>query len=126
DLFALMGRQSLAGRLALSGRTDLAEGQLADWQNVFTDRLYLELVRTGRDGEEAFNHFALHASAKRQIPVLASNDVRFLAPDDFQAHEARPSISSGPVLHAHKRPRVYSREQYLKSTESMFCPFADP
>ena len=125
DLFALVGRQSLAGRLALTGRTDLAEQHLADWQGVFGDRLYLELVRTGREGEEAFNAFALHASAKRQIPLVASNDVRFLAPEDFEAHEARACISSGRVLDDPKRPREYSREQYLKSPEAMCELFAD-
>ena len=125
DLFVLMGRQSLPGRTALSGRTDLAEQQLADWQAVFGDRLYLELVRTGRDGEEAFNAFALRVSSSRQIPVVATNDVRFLAPEDFEAHEARACISSGRVLDDPKRPREYSREQYLKSTQAMCELFAD-
>ena len=125
DLFALMGRQSLAGRLALSGRTDLASQQLADWQAVFGDRLHLELTRTGREGEAAFISFALQASAQRQIALVASNDVRFLSPDDFEAHEARACISSGRVLDDPKRPREYSREQYLKSPEAMCELFAD-
>ncbi len=52
NLFALAGRQSLAGRLALDGKHELAEQQLADWQRVFGDGLHLELTRTGREGEE--------------------------------------------------------------------------
>jgi DNA polymerase-3 subunit alpha len=61
------------------GPHDLAEQQLADWQRVFGDGLHLELTRTGRDGEEAFNQFALMAAGQRGLPVVASNDVRFLA-----------------------------------------------
>ncbi len=124
-LFALMGRQSLAGRLALGGRHDLAEQHLADWQRSFGNDLHLELTRTQREGEEAFNAFALHASAVRGIPAVASNDVRFLSPDDFDAHEARVCIASGRVLDDPKRPRDYSAEQYLKTAEQMAELFAD-
>src|SRR5687768_6096593 len=47
-LFALVGRHSLAGRLATSNRHELAEAWLADWQGSFGDRLHLELTRCGR------------------------------------------------------------------------------
>ena len=125
NLFALSGRDSLAGRLAAAGKHDLAEQQLADWQRVFGDGLHLELTRTGREGEEAFNQFALMAAGQRGLPVIASNDVRFLQPTDFSAHEARVCIASGRVLDDPKRPRDYSDQQYLKSSEEMCALFAD-
>ncbi|MFT3763066.1 MAG: DNA polymerase III subunit alpha [Pseudoxanthomonas sp.] len=124
-LFAIAGRHSLAGRLALSNRHDLAEGQLLEWQRVFGDDLHLELTRTSRDGEEAFNAFALHVAGKRGIPVVASNDVRFLDREGFEAHEARVCIASGRVLDDPRRPREYSDQQYLKSAEEMAELFAD-
>ncbi|MBD9537025.1 DNA polymerase III subunit alpha [Stenotrophomonas sp. STM01] len=124
-LFALAGRHSLAGRLVAEGRHDLAEQQLADWQRVFGDGLHLELTRTQREGEEAFNQFALMAAGQRGLPVVATNDVRFLSPEDFDAHEARVCISTGRVLDDPKRPREYSREQYLKTPEQMCELFAD-
>ncbi len=49
------------------------------------------------------------------IPLVASNDVRFLDASDFEAHEARVCIASGRVLDDPKRPRDYSDQQYLKS-----------
>ena len=124
-LFAIAGRQSLAGRLALANRHDIAEAQLDGLRRVFGDDLHLELTRTGRDGEEAFNAFALHASAKCGIPVVASNDVRFLDAAGFDAHEARVCIASGRVLDDSRRPRDYSPEQYLKSADEMAALFAD-
>ena len=124
-LFAILGRHSLAGRLALGGRHDLAELQIADWQRVFGDNVHLELTRCGHEGEEAFNAFALHAAAARGLPLLASNDVRFLDRDGFDAHEARVCIASGRVLDDPKRPRDYSVEQYLKSADEMGALFAD-
>ncbi|KAG0752965.1 hypothetical protein G6F24_013267 [Rhizopus arrhizus] len=89
------------------------------------DGLHLELTRTGREGEETFNQFALMAAGQRGLPVVASNDVRFLSPSDFSAHEARVCISTGRVLDDPKRPREYSDQQYLKSAEEMCALFAD-
>lgn len=124
-LILLAGRDSLAGRLAGEHRHDLAQQQLLDWQRAFDGNLCLELVRTGRDGEEAFNAFALHASAACGIPVVASNDVRFLDATGFDAHEARVCIASGRVLDDPKRPHDYSAQQYLKSADEMAALFAD-
>jgi len=59
------------------------------------------------------------------LPVVASNDVRFLRQDDFEAHEARVCINQGRVLADLKRPRDYSNQQYLKSPEEMATLFAD-
>jgi DNA polymerase-3 subunit alpha len=124
-LFALAGRHSEAGRLAAAGKHDLAAQWLADWQRHTDGRLHLELTRTQRDGEDAFNAFALHASSERGIPVIASNDVRFLDANGFEAHEARVCISTGRVLDDPKRPRDYSAEQFLKSSDQMETLFAD-
>src|SRR5690606_16194098 len=94
-------------------------------QGVFGDDLHLELTRTGRDGEEAFNGFALHASAKHGIPVVASNDVRFLDAAGFEAHQARVCIASGRVLDDPRRVRHVGDQQYLKSADEMAALFAD-
>ncbi len=124
-LFAIAGRQSLAGRLAVHNRSDLAQAQLAELRRTFGEDLHLELTRTGRDGEEAFNAFALHAAGKLGLPLIASNDVRFLDAEGFGAHEARACIAGGRVLDDPKRPRDYSAQQYLKTADEMAELFAD-
>ena len=123
-LFAIAGPQSEAGQLFASGRHDLAEQALAGLQAGFGERLHLELLRTGRPGEEAFNAFALDVAARRGIPVVASNDVRFLDAAGFDAHEARVCIASGRVLDDACCPHDYSAQQYLKSAEEMAALFA--
>lgn len=124
-LFALAGPQSEPGLLLAAGRPDHAEQALRDLQARFGERLHLELVRCGRPGEEAFNRFALDAAARLGIPLVASNDVRFLDPEGFEAHEARVCIASGRTLDDPKRPKEYSREQWLKPAEAMAALFAD-
>jgi DNA polymerase-3 subunit alpha len=124
-LFALAGRHSHAGQLVAGNRHDLALQWLHDWQRHFDDRIHLELTRCGFDAEEAFNGFALHASSERGIPVVASNDVRFLDADGFEAHEARVCISTGRVLDDPKRPRDYTAQQFLRDSGEMAALFHD-
>src|SRR5690349_8147795 len=124
-LFLLAGRNSEGGRLALAGKHDLAEQWVAQWQQATREGLYLELTRTAREHEDAFNAFALHASSRRGVPVIATNDARFLDQDGFDAHEARVCIATGRVLDDPKRPKDYSPEQYVKSSEQMSELFAD-
>ncbi|HHQ41590.1 MAG TPA: DNA polymerase III subunit alpha, partial [Chromatiales bacterium] len=59
------------------------------------------------------------------VGVVATNDVRFLRPDDYEAHEARVCIHQGRTLDDPRRPREYSPEQYLRSPEEMAERFAD-
>ncbi|HRP72260.1 MAG TPA: DNA polymerase III subunit alpha [Luteimonas sp.] len=124
-LFALAGRHSRPGQLFAGGRDDLAGQALADLQRVYGERCFLELTRCGRDGEAEFNDFALQAAGARSIPVVASNDVRFLDAEGFEAHEARVCIASGRVLDDPRRPKDYAPTQYLKSNEEMAALFAD-
>ena len=42
------------------------------------------------------------------FPVVATNDVRFLDSDDFDAHEIRVAIHDGFTLSDPKRPKHYS------------------
>ena len=98
---------------------------LSFWMTTFPDRYYLELQRTGRAHEEDYIQAALDIAEKNAIPVVATNDVRFLHPSDFEAHEARVCIHEGNILSDPKRPRFYSEQQYFRNTEEMKTLFAD-
>jgi len=124
-LIALLGRESEVARTAVNQGTDAAAPRLHLLANLFPDRLYLELTRCGREGEETWNNAALTLATQHDLPVIASNDVRFLKQEDFEAHEARVCIHQGRVLADPKRPRDYSDQQYLKTPEQMAELFAD-
>lgn len=119
------GRDGDVGQALLMGNKDLAEKRLQEWQAAFPNRYYLELQRTGREGEEDYIHAAIDLAVKYQVPVVATNDVRFVASSDFDAHEARVCINSGHVLADPKRPKPYSQQQYLRSPTEMQALFAD-
>jgi DNA polymerase-3 subunit alpha len=126
------------GLLAMSGAQEgdiglalLAEDKngvnesLAFWSALFPERFYIELQRTGRANEETYNQAALLFAEKNRLPVVATNDVRFIAKDDFEAHEARVCIHEGYTLADPRRPRLYSEQQYLRSPDEMAALFSD-
>ncbi|MBN2647225.1 MAG: DNA polymerase III subunit alpha [Thiotrichales bacterium] len=119
------GRVGDVGTALLNQNPELVNERLSWWQTYFPDRYYLELIRTGRDQEEFYLQLALEVAAKWQLPVVASNDVRFASEDDFEAHEVRTCIHDGFVLEDPKRPKRYSPQQYLRSSAEMVELFAD-
>ncbi|MDW8260061.1 MAG: DNA polymerase III subunit alpha, partial [Gammaproteobacteria bacterium] len=81
--------------------------------------------RVGRPGERMLIARTAALAAARHVPLVATNDVRFLSDSDFEAHEARVCIHDGTLLADPARPRKYTREQYLRSPREMAALFAD-
>ncbi len=124
-LIALTGRDGAAFRAALADNVEAALSSLNELKALFPDRLYLEVSRCERSGDEAWVQAATALARHRDLPLVATNDVRFLARADFAAHEARVCINQGRVINDEKRVRETSEEQYLKSTPQMRELFAD-
>ncbi|EMW7172917.1 DNA polymerase III subunit alpha [Vibrio fluvialis] len=119
------GKNGEIGRALLKGNQALVEKCVEFYQTHFADNFYLELVRTGRADEESYLHFALELAEQAELPVVATNDVVFIDPDQFDAHEIRVAIHDGFTLEDPRRPKNYSPQQYLRSEEEMCELFAD-
>jgi DNA polymerase-3 subunit alpha len=119
------GAQGDVADALLGGHPDRAEALLDGWLGVFGNRYYLELVRTGRENESKYIDLSVELAARKGVPVVATNDVRFLDSADFEAHEARVCIHDGRTLDDPRRPRLYSEEQYLRTPEEMADLFCD-
>ena len=124
-LILLAGRDSAIARACHDGHLPMAHQQINWLQRRFPERLYLEITRCGREGEEEWLQTAVALAGEAGLPLLASNDVRFVQQSDFDAHEARVCIHDGRVLADPRRPHDYSPEQYLKSPAQMAELFAD-
>ncbi len=113
------------GRALANAREHDAERSLDAWLELLPGRFYLELQRLGRPGEEVYIGGAVALAARRGAPVVATNDVRFLKPEEFESHEARVCIHDGALLADPGRVRRYSRQQYLRTPQEMAALFAD-
>ncbi|MGI2207507.1 DNA polymerase III subunit alpha [Shewanella baltica] len=113
------------GKALLKGNSTQVESLCEFYQTHFADRYFLELIRTGRPDEERYLHMAVILAQDKGIPVVATNQVVFLKPEDFDAHEIRVAIHDGFTLADPRRPKKYSEQQYLRSEEEMCELFAD-
>lgn len=119
------GKKGEIGRALVQGKADRAEALAREMMELFPDRFYMELQRTSRTDDETYLHLAVELAAKLDIPVVATNDVRFLKKDDYEAHEVRVCINAGWTLDDPRREVNYSDQQYLKSPKEMIELFAD-
>ncbi|MEC9259889.1 MAG: DNA polymerase III subunit alpha, partial [Pseudomonadota bacterium] len=119
------GMKGDIGQLLVKNNPKMLEENLAFYTNHFADRFYLEMVRTGRRGEEDYNHAAFALAEERGLPVVATNEVCFIDRDKFDAHEIRVCIHDGYTLDDKRRPKHYSEQQYLRSSEEMVALFED-
>lgn len=109
----------------LTNQKEESSAVLNRWTQLFPDRFYLELIRTGREDDERYLQAALALAGEANLPVVATNSVRFLVAEQFEAHEAKVCINDGRLLDDPRRPRHYSPEQYLRSAEEMVALFSD-
>jgi len=113
------------GQALVRGKLEEAVRALMRWRALCGDRFYLEVQRTGRAGEAAYSEAVLDLARAHGAPAVATNEVRFLTREEFEAHEARVCIREGALLADASRARRYSEEQYLKTPAEMSALFAD-
>src|SRR5690554_2679473 len=118
-------RHGELGQLLLADKQAEAQQLAQQFSQWFEQSFYLEVQRTSRPGDENCLHASVALANKLELPLVATNDVRFLHQSDFDAHEARVCIHDGAALDDPRRPRRYSDQQYLKSAEEMAALFSD-
>ena len=126
------------GLIALSGanlgeiglaliQNDVGQAHLlaTEWADLFPGRFYIEIQRAGHPNTEAVVQRSLMLASALHLPVVATQPVQFLNPEDYRAHEARVCIAEGYVLGDRRRPRQCTEQQYFKSQAEMAELFAD-
>ena len=125
-LIALSGAQySDVGVALMEGNLEQAEKYLQVWKTMFPNAFYLEVQRLGKVGEEQYLAGLIELAIESKTPVVATNDVRFISQDDFEAHEVRVCINEGRTLDDPRRTRNFTAQQYLKSSSEMSQLFCD-
>ncbi|NOR79758.1 MAG: DNA polymerase III subunit alpha [Methyloprofundus sp.] len=125
-LIALSGAMEGDVGIALLAEDKSPAKKLAQyWNKLFPQSFYLELQRIGKKNEESYIASAVSLATELELPVVATNNVRFLKTESFAAHEIRVCINQGRVIDDSRRPKDYTPQQYLRSSEEMQALFID-
>ena len=126
------GMEGHVGQSILAGNIPLTESRIKFFKSLFGEDFFIEVHRLGKTNEEEYNNAAIEISTKMNVPIVATNNVRFLmpldpevSPSDFEAHEARVCIQRGEILDDPRRSKDYVETQYLRTKEEMVELFSD-
>ena len=104
--------------LRRNNRSD-AENKIDQFTKYFKDDFVLEIQKTNREDELEFIKNILPLSIKKGIPIVATNDVLFSTQNDYEIHETKVCINTGKTLNDPNREKLFSDQQYFKSSEEM-------
>ncbi|MYF38949.1 MAG: DNA polymerase III subunit alpha [Gammaproteobacteria bacterium] len=119
------GSQGKIGRLLANSNIAGATQAAKELSEAYPNRFYLELTRTGRAHEEAYITHAVEISQELQIPLVATNDVRFIDEADYSTHETRYCVAHKQRIGSGAHEKLYSSQQYLRSPKEMSELFED-
>jgi DNA polymerase III subunit alpha len=124
-LIALSGGPNGPLDLAIAGgQSALAAARCERLQQLFGDRLYLELQRHGLAAERAAELALIQLAYAHGIPLVASNEPFFATREDYEAHDALLCIADGKLVADGDR-RQLTPEYRFKSRAAMAALFAD-
>ncbi len=118
------GRRSTFNRLLKDGDDRGANEFIDSLYKIFGDRLYIELIRTGYENDKKIEQNLIDIAFKKNIPLIATNDVYFLEKNMHEAHEVLLCIADGKYITQEDR-RKSSPENYFKSYHEMAELFSD-
>jgi DNA polymerase III subunit alpha len=118
------GPEGLPGRALLHGNRGLAEGLLERLLQIFPGRLYVELMRHGQVDEDEIEPALIEMALRLDLPLVATNDVHFLEPAEYEAHDVLLCIADGAQVAQEQRRRL-TPEHRFKSAGEMVELFAD-
>jgi len=108
----------VAGPLA-AGDPARAEANLARLQEIFGDRLYVEVMDHGIPGERRVMEGLVGLAGRHSLPVVATNDSHYVHRDEGLAHDAWLCVGSGRALDDPKRWSFQGEGYWLRSSAEM-------
>jgi DNA polymerase-3 subunit alpha len=108
----------------VAGQHPVALSRCQLLQQLFGDRLYIELQRHGMAGERLAEPQLIDLAYERGLPLVAANESFFAGRDDYEAHDALLCIAEGKLVADGER-RQLTPEHRFKTRAEMAGLFAD-
>ncbi|MDD3225426.1 MAG: DNA polymerase III subunit alpha [Clostridium sp.] len=94
------------------------------YKDIFKDGFYLEIQYQNMEVQLKLNEMQLKLSKELNIPLVATNDVHYIMPEDYKSHDVLLCIQTGKTVNDENRMRYPSDQFYLKSPEEMYKQFS--
>lgn len=104
---------------------NIADRSIQFYQNLFGDDFYLEVQRTGYKNEDKNIREILKQSTKYNIPVVATHNIEFDKPEDFEDHYHKTLFNTKGGICALDHEIKENSNQYYKTAEEMQELFKD-
>ncbi len=112
---------SRINRLLADGKREEAYAIAGKYKEIFKDRYYVELQKhPAFDLIEVLNKELITMARQLDLPLLATNDVHYLNPDDVEAQDALLCVQTRKLISDEKRMSMKSTpDLYLRSSAEM-------
>jgi len=104
---------------------DAAKSVAQEYQEVFGDDFYLELMRHGIGDQLYIDEQVLKISQETGVKIIATNDTHYTYAKDADAHEAFMCIGMNKLYDDPNRMRHSVHEFFIKSPQEMALLYAD-
>ena len=107
-----------------AGQSHLAASRLDTLQQLFADRLYIELQRHGTEAERVAEPALVDLGYEKAVPLVATNEPFFATAQDYEAQDALICIAEGRLVAESDRRQLTAQHRF-KSRAEMVALFAD-
>lgn len=109
----------IASHLA-EDRMDAAAAVAGEYSDIFGEgNFYLEIMDHGLPEQKKANRLLPELSRRSGLPLVATNDVHYLAREHADAHEVLLCLQTQTVMSDPKRMRYRTQEFYMKTRAEM-------
>ena len=97
---------------------------LSEFKNIFVDDFYIELQRINNLVLDEFENELIKLAFDFQIPVIASNNVKYVSQNDYHAHDALLCIANKSTINQENRIKS-NPNLFFKTSNEMKTLFKD-
>lgn len=106
--------------LLVEGKTRQAR-ELVDWyRQLFPNRFYVELQEHRIPELTRINQDLIALAREFNLKLIATNDVHYIAQDDWFAHDILLCVQTNATVNASDRMKMSERDYWFKSQDEMF------
>ncbi len=125
DLILLTGSQrDLFGKLFQTNKEKDFNDTLKILKKNFENRLYIEIQRHDEKDEKIYENYLLDRSITLNIPLIASQEVFYLKPEMYEAHDALKCIGEKNFVEDKNRFKL-SNQHFLKNNKDIIELYSD-